>query len=31
MTWKQIIKKIKKLENLKIEEGEKNVRTKKEI
>ena len=31
MTWKQILKKIKKLENLKIKEGEKNVRVKKEI
>lgn len=31
MTWKQLLKKIKKLEELKIKEGEKNVRIKKEI
>lgn len=32
MTWKQIISKIKKLENLKIKEGsEKNDRIKKEV
>lgn len=31
MTWKQLIKKIKKLENLKVKEGEKCERPKEEI